>query len=457
MTYSSRKQQSPVALRFKQPATDAKLIVHGQGVVMVQSTAPPGLLGTAAITITFTDASGGQPLTITFGQGYIGVFAGSSRDIQHTSATVLQEQHHIRGIVRGREVPYWVSLDTQNKRLCVGVGEARIETCSLTYVFPNKAWPESLVNIQTEGAHITRLLRDPITRSVPLLVKPTEELTMDQIAAGNVLPVAALSPTQQQLYNTIAGPNFKLDTPDFPQFTAAIEHSIRTPGCWAYERLKKKATEFSKEKPDPKETYLRITLGENNGESPGIPYVMEIWPVGHYSPVHNHGGADAVIRVLNGSIQVSLYPFLSQDAVAPFATAKFSKGDVTWISPTLNQVHQLRNLEGNKDTCITIQCYMYEESDKAHYDYFDYVSADATIQQFEPDSDMDFVQFKKTMRREWLEYRAKCMPLPGWPWKSAAEREAEALKAENVVLDRKAKEVRYQMGVLEQKIRQESR
>jgi hypothetical protein len=68
-------------------------------------------------------------------------------------------------------------------------------------------------------------------------------------------------------------------------------------------------------------------------------------------------------------------------------------------------VHQLKNLEGNKDTCITIQCYMYEDGDTGHYDYFDYVDADNTIQQFEPDSDMDFLAFKDTMRREWAEQR----------------------------------------------------
>jgi predicted metal-dependent enzyme (double-stranded beta helix superfamily) len=177
----------------------------------------------------------------------------------------------------------------------------------------------------------------------------------------------------------------------------AIEYSIATPGNWCYERLKQKAAEFDKDKP---ETYLRITLGENNGESPGVPYVMEIWPVGHFSPIHNHGDSSAIIRVLNGSINVSLFPFLSDDVV-PFAKANFKKGDITWISPTLNQVHQLKNLEGNRETCVTIQCYMYEGENIIHYDYFDYIDGGSRKQQFEPDSDMDFVQFKELMKKEW--------------------------------------------------------
>jgi predicted metal-dependent enzyme (double-stranded beta helix superfamily) len=212
------------------------------------------------------------------------------------------------------------------------------------------------------------------------------------------MPVANLSLTSQKLYNCISGKKFCLDTPEFPDFVKAIEYSIATPGRWCYERLKEKAKEFGK--PNPKETYLRITLGENNGESPGVPYVMEIWPPGHYSPIHDHGGSSAVIRVLSGSINVTLFPFLgtSED----FSSSDFKKDDVTWISPTLNQVHQLVNLS-SKDTCITIQCYMYERSDTTHYDYFDYLDSDNKVEKFEPDSDMEFLRFKETMRAEWNE------------------------------------------------------
>jgi len=161
---------------------------------------------------------------------------------------------------------------------------------------------------------------------------------------------------------------------------------------------------------------LRITLGKNNGESPGIPYVLEIWPVGHYSPVHNHGGSSAIIRVLNGSVNVKLFPFLCDDkgGVEPFAKTDLKVGDITWISPTLNQVHQLKN-EGNKDTCMTIQCYMYEVENDAHYDYFDYVDTDGSKKQFEPDSDADFLLFKGIIQREW-ETRNNQRPLNCFPF-----------------------------------------
>jgi hypothetical protein len=306
---------------------------------------------------------------------------------------------------------YWFSLDSQNQRLQGGIGEPRIETVCYSYQFDptaklweaNKEFLESIISVQTyPELSILRVLRNPITIKVPLRVKGTHHLTMDDVASSDYLPNSMLSPASQALYNCVAGENFTLNTPDFPDFADAIEYSIRTPGLWCNTRLKQKANEFSKD-PQPLETYLRITLGENNGESPGIPYVMEIWPVGHYSPIHNHSAANAVIRVLHGTIHVSLYPFLcdQEESVEPFATQDFVKDDITWISSTLNQVHMLKNLDTNTQTCITIQCYLYDLSDTGHYDYFDYLGENNAKQQYEPDSDMDFVKFKETIRNEW--------------------------------------------------------
>jgi hypothetical protein len=98
-----------------------------------------------------------------------------------------------------------------------------------------------------------------------------------------------------------------------------------------------------------------------------------------------------------------LYPFLcaEKDGVEPFGSHDFKKDQITWISPIFNQTHQLENLPSSTETCITIQCYMYNEEDVTHYDYFDYIDDNGTKQQYEPDSDMDFVKFKETMKQEW--------------------------------------------------------
>jgi hypothetical protein len=385
MTFTSSIYGKPKDARL---ASELKqLIVKGQGIVFFDASGP--------CSFSFHDASGTSGLHVEFTKKQILVHMRPSNE-------PLIDISNTTGIVNQRGAYYWVSLDAQNQCIYAGIGEARKETAIYTYTHlthAHKPFLESLHTIKVEGLTILRILRDPITGTVPLLVKPTEELTMDMIAAGQVLPKANLSLTSQKLYDCISGKQFKLNTPDFPDFTKAIEYSLATPGKWCYERIKQKATEFNKDKPNIKETYLRITLGKNNGESPGIPYVMEIWPVGHYSPIHNHGGSSAIIRVLHGAIDVSLFPFLSPDA-KPFATKEFKKEDVTWISPALNQIHQLKNKETNKDTAITIQCYMYEDSDTSHYDYFDYLN-DSDQGQFEPDSDMEFLAFKEILHNEW--------------------------------------------------------
>ncbi len=298
---------------------------------------------------------------------------------------------------------FWLSLDSQNEKLYFGIGEPRMETHTFMYNFTDrKKILEKLVDIyDLKNIEPIKLLRDPITNIVPLCIKSTDELTMNDIAQNLYIPYASLSPTCQILYDSIAGKKFILNDKDFPDFSKAIEYSIKTPGKWCYEKLQEKSREFNKDKPNILETYLRITLGQNNGESPGVPYVMEIWPIGHYSPIHNHAGAHAIIRVLNGTINVSLFAFLG--ANKSFGNTNFIKDDITWISPTLNQVHQLKNLETNKETCITIQCYMYDDENEVHYDYFDYLDDKNKIHQYEPDSDMDFIKFKELMKKEWKE------------------------------------------------------
>ncbi len=382
---------------------DTNFIVSGQGVYLFNSK------DECSFTILNKDLDGFEIS-----------FYSDSIDVKRTSTgQSLVDPNNKSGILNLNGAYYWFSLDSQNQTLMAGIGEARIENKKFVYQYTftkeenelrktNKKFLEGINKIIPNNTNPLRILRDPITQNVPMKVFNTQEITMDLVAKNEIMPVTNLSLMSQKLYNCISGDKFILDTDDFPDFSQAIENSIKTPGLWCHEKLKEKANEFSKDKPDPNETYLRITLGQNNGESPGIPYVMEIWPSNHYSPIHNHAGAEAIIRVLYGQINVSLFPFLcgSKDGINPFTQADFNKGDVTWISPTLNQTHQLRNLNPNQ-TCITIQCYMYGDDNLVHYDYFDYVDADGLIQQYEPDLDMDFVEFKNLMKKEWAEHLEK--------------------------------------------------
>jgi len=382
------------------------LIIHGQGVFIFENTDNSKL---CSFRILNSDKS----------DGYIVTFNSNGVIIDRVGLDVpLKDPENKIGLTDMKGAYYWLSLDSQNQRIICGIGEARMETKIYIYEFTftndenrkkNKKFLESLVTINISNDSVAlksmKLLRDPITSNIPLIIKNTHELTMDHIANNEYLPCANLSPTAKILYESISGKHFVLNDKDFPDFSKAIEHSIATEGCWCYETLKKKDSEFNKDKPNILETYLRITMNTNSGESPGCEYVMEIWAPGHFSPIHSHANSHAIIKVLNGSINVSLFPFLNNN-IEPFAIANFKKDDIMWISPDLNQTHKLQNLETNSHTCITIQCYIYSETDTIHYDYFDYIDDNGNIKQYEPDSDMDFVSFKKLMKKEWYEYLA---------------------------------------------------
>jgi len=325
---------------------------------------------------------------------------------------------------------YWFSIDSHNRVLRYGKGEVRLGTMLAELKYPDAPtddpadihsrdpfeWVEKVefVSYLSDTGNVNffplKSFRDPVTTDPAMYVLPMDAITMDDIAHNRATVAANLSETCQKLYYSVAGAKFKLDTPDFPHFSDAIEASIASPQGWCNKILKKKASElqFGGKGPNPDMTYLRITMGINQGDSPGVPFVMEIWPPGHYSPVHNHAGANAIIRVLHGEITVNLYPMLSKSHLQPIGVAKFGKDNVTWISPDLNQTHQLRNTNVAGPTCITIQCYMYEEGDTEHYNYFDYLGDEGEKGHFVPDSDMDYLSFKEQMKREWITLFNNC-------------------------------------------------
>lgn len=148
-----------------------------------------------------------------------------------------------------------------------------------------------------------------------------------------------------------------------------------------------------------RENYLRITLGYSQGDSPGNPYVMEIWPGGCGSPVHDHGGTYAIIKVLSGQINVEMFRQLH--STKPFREVSFQKGDVTYITPLTNQVHRLRNLKTNSSTCVTIQCYQYPDSATVHDPFFHYIEK-GKPGDFDPLSDYDYTSFKRDVMDKWL-------------------------------------------------------
>jgi hypothetical protein len=378
-----------------------KLIVKGQGVFQFTNNYVDPCI------ITFYNENKTDGLKFQFTPLHIIV-------IRIINSTILIDPNNVNGLSNISGAYYWISIDSKIQRIYAGIGETRIENVLYEYQWKseddnikkdNKLFLESLYNIDIFSSIIPiSVLRYPITKNVPMYVLDKDIISIDDVASGLYIPNSNLDSINKKLYDCISGKKFVLDDDNFPDFSKAIEYSIKTPGLWCHDKLAQKATRFNKDNPNLLETYLRITLGQNNADSPDIPYVIEIWPVGHYSPIHSHGGAYSIIRVLHGSINVSLFPFLSDKncELEPCKTIDFNKDDITWISPSLNQIHQVRNLKDNCEISITIQIYMNNLENKSENYHIDYIDSLGNIQKYEPDSDMDFVNFKKLIKYEWL-------------------------------------------------------
>jgi len=317
------------------------------------------------------------------------------------------------------QASYWVSFFATSRTLRYGKGEPRVLTTLLEHILPasdkspTQFWMNQITHYRINTDASVSLKKYPVTIEPAIKVLPRDQITMMDIAKGKHTVINALPDECRELYHHIAGEQFTLNTPDFPDFTDAIEASIANPDGWCHQTLLAKKAVFTQHSKTAQTdlsqcTYLRITLGENQGCSPGIPYVLEIWPSGHYSPIHKHADTNAIIRVLHGDIDVNLYSMLSIHHQQPFVSRTLQSGDITWLAQETNQVHQLKNSSAQGKACMTIQCYSYQRNQPAHYEYFDYIDpAENTIEQYYPVSDDDFISFRQRIQKEWQQRTRK--------------------------------------------------
>ena len=263
---------------------------------------------------------------------------------------------------------------------------------------------KSLVDVESKVS----FSRYPLVHNWPHLVLDSNKLSLFDLDKSDYIFSASLPPACQELYANVArGENINLDwspnTAGQPKLSDAIRYSINTEGKILHNKLKEKATEFGT-RPNPHETYLRVTLGMCYGKSPGIPYVLEIWPYKHYSPIHNHGNSYAIIKVVYGSINVHIHnKKVKRHNQEPLKKITLSEGDVTWISPNWYQTHQLIN-DMSGDYCATLQCYQYGDEDQHHWPYFNYVSEQDQIEDFLPNSDFQFISLREKLLEEYKSY-----------------------------------------------------
>ncbi|KAJ3483071.1 hypothetical protein NLI96_g6558 [Meripilus lineatus] len=310
------------------------------------------------------------------------------------------------------EETYWLSVDRPNGwirwgrgytnvALATGEVELKYKDDTGVMVWKDKGkfeWLDTVQDVRytlwgpnydNSNAKIV-VLPLPLVADLPPYIINNSDVTLSDLENNNFTVPQNLTPECQRLYHNVAGANILLDDKSFPYFSQAIQESVNTEGKLGFNMLAKKAAEFGK--PDIEGTYLRITLGRDMGDSPGVPYVLEIWPAGHYSPIHDHGDSNAVIKVLHGLIHAKYFDSLTvQPRPNQIGTAILKQGDITWLSPNNYQVHQLCNPDGKGPTglvAITIQCYRYTDQDKVHHESFRYLEKDGgpEVKEFVPNS-----------------------------------------------------------------------
>jgi hypothetical protein len=322
------------------------------------------------------------------------------------------------------KVSYWFSFNRDDRVLKYGKGYVMNRTMCMKYTFSqtDSEWDDPKWNSFFDPAKkkcftiVELLVRDvgvseiadveksvnflpyPLIDDFPYLVRDSANATMFDVASKYYLLSANLPIACQQLYAVIASPKLNLEEDNLAD---AIGYSLKTRGKYLYEMLPTEGRDNA-----DMSGYLRISIGR--GSSPGIPYVLELWPPGSMSQVHNHGNCYGLIKVVHGSMNICVYNktwpdsegYSKGDEILKFNAGK---GEVTWLSPNWYQTHKLENV--TDEYCATIQCYKYGNDDDIMWPYFDYWSkTNSNIQEFKPQTNDDFTIMRKNVLEEYADY-----------------------------------------------------
>jgi len=245
---------------------------------------------------------------------------------------------------------------------------------------------------------VIEVRKEPLSVNPSPFVMDSAASTLNTIDKGMYIFSSELPTACKVLYDTVKNCDLDMEfNVGFIKYklSDAIRYSIETEGALLNKILKTKA-------------YLRITMGKGLGQSPGIPYVLEIWPKGARSPIHNHGAVCAVIKVLYGTIQSGIYNKVTSSVIdekgkfRPQELLKFNcfKDEVTWMSPEWYQTHQLRNV--SNDYCATVQCYRYDDNDNIQWNQFDFVNDEnGEVGNFFPNTDFTFGEMRDKVMNEY--------------------------------------------------------
>lgn len=244
--------------------------------------------------------------------------------------------------------------------------------------------------------------RRPLMHNPPAVIINPGSATLLDLGWRSGLPACDLPPACQALYAQLKAPDIDLehDCPLGLSLVAAIRHSLQTPGALLNTTLLAKAGRCCKGRLS-KQCYIRVSVAAARGDSPGDPFVLEIWPPGHSSPVHSHGNVFGVTRMLYGTLALRIYNKSLHHDQKPLQHLTLEQGQLTWFSPNWYQTHQLENCS-NTDFCCSINGFQYGQEDNVHWPFMRFKGAAVgDVHDFEPVCDFDFTELRDALLEEY--------------------------------------------------------
>ena len=141
---------------------------------------------------------------------------------------------------------------------------------------------------------------------------------------------------------------------------------------------------------DPKSTYIRVDCFGKRIQSPCL---LEIWPGGHHSPIHEHASSTGLMKGVFGRVDIMLYERLSKSP-KQVALLSMTPERCSWMSPDHYQAHKVYCPMEEHDFAATFHLYTDTQSDVFRYRD---ESEPHDIAEFVTESDISWGQFYKAL------------------------------------------------------------
>jgi len=279
---------------------------------------------------------------------------------------------------------FWVAIDNSRNSIKCGFGEI----CDATTLHKISVEPTKLKNIKAikyngedfQGNDIPqtkkRLIITGLKKGGPIVVdNGVLSTNVNEIKEVNLpLPVIEVKKEMDAVQNEIEK-TYGLDIWD--KIQESLDHGLLR----EIVEEKKKYLQVYGGSVQPNQVYVRVGFGDNYQEGPGHRMVIELWPAGHESPIHQHSSSYSYIKIIKGELVNKNYPILSDCPIGNTTIAEniFREGDKTWLSPDQNQVHKIEN--HTEKGVISFHGYKYGEEGSQPLDgVFDFIDKEGNKQ-----------------------------------------------------------------------------